>query len=62
MNQLQKLLREYADRRFAADKESSRFIFDTEAELMLFVRRLSEVKAEYMIYGTKIEVFHEQSR
>lgn len=61
MTNLRKLLCEYEDVRFDADDESTRFLFDSDAERFVFIRRLSEINAEYMFYTDKnlykIEVF-----
>lgn len=65
-NKLFLLLREYEDVRYAVDTfdgkpYSQRFLFDSREERFAFVKRLSEINAEYFLFERKemymIEVF-----
>jgi hypothetical protein len=59
MTKLQLLLREYVETRYAHDDESSRYFFNTEKDRFLFVKRLAEINAEFMLFGKfRIEVFN----
>ncbi len=61
MTKLRLLLREYEDVRYAKDTWTARFVFNTDTECLAFVKRLSEINAEYMLYTDKrlykVEVF-----
>jgi len=66
MTKLRLLLREYQDVRYATDTwdgkpYTARFLFDSDTDRFNFVKRLEEIRAEYMLFTDKsmykIEVF-----
>lgn len=61
MNKVLQLLREYQDCRWYSQRNEQRFLFDTDKERALFVRRLDEVRAVYHLYESpstyKVDVY-----